>query len=295
MADNKEAHIPVLYSEVLTGLNPRQGENYLDLTGGYGGHAAGVLHETQNYKDSVLVDRDATAVRALERQFGAQGAEVKRGSFCEVAAELIRSGRKFDLVLGDFGVSSVQLDTAERGFSFSQNAALDMRMDDRQELTAHRIVNKWRERELAQAFVEYGEARPGLAKKVAGAIVRARPIDDTTQLASIISKAVGGHTHKHPATKYFQAIRIVVNDELGEISRMLAMLPELLSKGGRVGLISFHSLEDRLVKRYFKDDAEQGLESKFEILTKSPLVATPNELVINPRARSAKLRIARRK
>jgi 16S rRNA (cytosine1402-N4)-methyltransferase len=273
-------------------LRPEKGERYLDLTGGYGGHGAAVLAATQNYKAAVLVDRDEVAVRTLEERFGEKGATIIHDSFCEAAQQLVESGQQFDLILGDFGVSSVQLDRPERGFSFQADGELDMRMDPRQRLTAATIVNKWRERELGAIFAQYGEVSPGLASKVSRAIVGARPIEGTVRLAEVIAKAVGGHQRRHPATRFFQAIRITVNDELGEIERMLPMLSKLLKPGGRVALITFHSLEDRLVKRYFKADQSRGLEAEYATWTKTPVVATQTEIVNNPRARSAKLRAA---
>ena len=191
-------------------------------------------------------------------------------------------------------MSSPQLDQAERGFSFAKDGPLDMRMDQRQELTAERIVNKWSERELIEILTQYGEERLGFAKLVARIIVDGRPWQSTEALAQAIARKVRrGRTH--PATRVFQAIRIVVNDELGEIERTLPLMPKLLKPGGRVALITFHSLEDRLVKRYLRQASSLGEESELEILTKTPIVAGEQELFINPRARSAKLRAAKRR
>ena len=211
-------------------------------------------------------------------------------------------GKTFDMILADFGVSSPQLDNSERGFSFLKSGPLDMRMDPSQKFSASDIVNKWHPRELEKIFIEYGEESPGLAKKHAREIVEGRPWNDTLELANAI--AFGKHVSKskgnkwfgkHPATKVFQAIRVAVNDELGIIERTLPNLPKLLNPGGRVAIITFHSLEDRLVKRYFKENSTLGEESEFELITKSPIVAENMELVINPRARSAKLRVARKR
>ena len=184
-----------------------------------------------------------------------------------------------------------QLDNLERGFSFTKEARLDMRMDESQELDAWTVVNRWSERKLCDIFERYGEERPGRAKLLAREIVFNRPIDTTTQLAELI-KSKSPYSHTHPATKVFQAIRIAVNDELGIIEKTLPLLPKLLNKGGRVAIISFHSLEDRLVKDYFKEASSLGLESELKVLTKKPIVAAEDELVNNPRARSAKLRVA---
>ena len=168
-----------------------------------------------------------------------------------------------------------------------------MRMDRRQSLTAETIVNRFSERDLAEIFVKYGEEKPGRAKMLAREIVTHRPIKTTKQLADLIlSKS--RYSRTHPAAPVFQAIRIVVNDELGEIAKTLPLLPKLLNKNGRVGIITFHSLEDRLVKDYFKEATSHGEESEFTLDTKKPIVAGPDELVINPRARSAKLRVATR-
>jgi len=288
-------HEPVMLTQVLSVLQPQEGENYLDLTGGYGGHASKVLAATRNYKDSVLVDRDETAVQVLEERFGEKGINIVHEDFCSAAQQLVESGQKFDMILGDFGVSSVQLDNADRGFSFRTDGDLDMRMDVRQVRSADTIVNRARERELAEIFEAYGEVSHGLSLKIARNIVHTRPIKGTEHLASVIAKSFGGYQRRHPATQFFQAIRIMVNDELGMIERTLPILEKLLNPGGRVALISFHSLEDRLVKQYFKADAEKGIESRYKILTKSPLTATHDEIVNNPRARSAKLRGAERR
>jgi len=289
-------HTPVLIEDVLKYLDPKEKESYLDLTGGYGGHASKVLAITRNYKDSVLVDRDETAVEHLRERFKRTEVQIMHESFYEAAFYLVENGCKFDLILGDFGVSSVQLDTGARGFSFAKEGTLDMRMDQTQNLTAAKVVNHWSEKELAQVFEAYGEVKRGLALKVARAIRSKRPIEKTEELARVIARAVGGRHHRvHPATQYFQAIRIVVNDELSQIEKTLELLPKLLNKGGRVALISFHSLEDRLVKLYFALDEKKGLESQFEIVTRTPVVATGMEIDINPRARSAKLRVAKKR
>ncbi len=288
----EKLHIPVLLSEVLAGLAPSRGESYLDLTAGYGGHAKAILDVTRNYKNSVLIDRDEFAVEHLKDEFPSE-INIMNTDFYSAVLQLVECGKSFDIILADFGVSSPQLDMNERGFSFKNDGPLDMRMDRRQSLTASDVVNKYSERELAEIFVNYGEEKPGRAKMLARAIVHSRPIKSTKELADII---VGKSKYSkiHPATRIFQAIRIVVNDELGEIERTLPLLPKLLNPGGRVGIITFHSLEDRLVKEYFKEASSFGEESELTIVNKKPITADPNELVINPRARSAKLRVAKR-
>ncbi len=288
----EKLHIPVLLSEVLAGLNPSPNESYLDLTAGYGGHASEILDVTRNYKDSVLIDRDEFAVEHLKEKFG-EGITIINKDFYNAVLQLVECGKTFDIILADFGVSSPQLDMEERGFSFKNDGPLDMRMDRRQSLTASDVVNKWSERELAQIFTDYGEEKPGRAKMLAREIVHHRPIKTTKQLADIIV-GKSKHSKVHPATRIFQAIRIVVNDELSEIEKTLPLLPRLLNKGGRVGIITFHSLEDRLVKEFFKEASSFGEESELEIVNKKPIIAENVELVINPRARSAKLRVAKR-
>ena len=288
----EELHLPVLLSEVLAILDPQPGESYLDLTAGYAGHASKILDVTRNYKDSVLVDRDENAVRCLSEKYGDR-VSIMNTDFYSAVLQLIECGKTFDLVLADFGVSSPQLDGALRGFSFSKEGPLDMRMDQRQDLTAERIVNHWSERELAEIFTLYGEEKSGRAKLLAREIVHQRPIKTTKQLADIIASK-SKYSKTHPATKIFQAIRIVVNQELEEIEKTLPLLPKILNPGGRVALITFHSLEDRLVKDYFREASEHGEESELSLINKKPITAGQNELVINPRSRSAKLRAAKR-
>ena len=287
----EELHKPVLLSEVLSVLDPQPGESYLDLTAGYGGHASKVLDLTRNYKESTLVDRDSFAVEFLRGKYGSEPLEIVNDDFYNSVLKLVECGKTFDMVLADFGVSSPQLDQAERGFSFLHDGPLDMRMDRTQELTAERVVNHYPEGKLAEIFTKYGEERPGNAKRVAREIVHNRPFKTTGELADFI-KSKSKFSKTHPATRIFQAIRIEVNDELGLIERTLPLLPKVLKPGGRVAIITFHSLEDRLVKTYFKEASSHGEESELKILTKTPIVAEQVELVNNPRARSAKLRAA---
>ena len=287
----EELHKPVLLSEVLSVLDPQPGESYLDLTAGYGGHASKVLDLTRNYKESTLVDRDSFAVEFLRGKYESEPVEIVNDDFYNSVLKLVECGKTFDMVLADFGVSSPQLDQAERGFSFLHDGPLDMRMDRTQELTAERVVNHYPEGKLAEIFTKYGEERPGNAKRMAREIVHNRPFKTTGELADFI-KSKSKFSKTHPATRIFQAIRIEVNDELGLIERTLPLLPKVLKPGGRVAIITFHSLEDRLVKTYFKEASSHGEESELKILTKTPIVAEQVELVNNPRARSAKLRAA---
>lgn len=290
----EELHQPVMIKEVLSVLDPQPGENYIDLTAGYAGHASKILDVTRNYKGSVLIDRDEFACKILAEKYAErESVRIVNSDFYSAALQEIQCGNSFDLLLADFGVSSPQLDEDKRGFSFMKTGPLDMRMDQKQNLTAAEIVNKWSERELTEIFIKYGEEKPGQAKLIAREIVHNRPYNTTTELAEVIAKRAR-RGKIHPATRIFQAIRIAVNDELGEIERTLPLVPKLLKPGGRAGFITFHSLEDRLVKNYLTQATSYGVESELAIINKKPLVAEKGELVINPRSRSAKLRACRR-
>ena len=290
----EKLHSPVLLSEVMAGLQPKPGETYLDLTAGYGGHAEKILDVTQNYKGSVLVDRDEYAYEYLSEKFKGRSITIMNEDFYSSMLQLLQCGKTFDMILLDFGVSSPQLDMKERGFSFKNEAPLDMRMDRRQTLTAADIVNHWSERDLSDIFMRYGEESLGRAKMFARLIVTHRPILTTTELAELVRSKTHGHSKTHPATRIFQAVRIAVNDELGLIERSLPLIPSLLNKNGRLGLITFHSLEDRLVKDFLKSETSNGEESRLNVECKKPITAGNEELFINPRARSAKLRLATR-
>jgi len=284
-------HVPVLLNDVVRLLNPKDGESYLDLTAGYGGHARAIVERTHDYRGMTLVDRDEFAQANLAAFVG-KGAELIHADFVSAARQLIAIGKQFDMILIDLGVSSPQLDRAERGFSFSHNGPLDMRMDQRQALTAADVANTFTQQQLEQIICEYGEERPVVARRYAAAIVKARPLATTEDLASAVLKAhVGRRQRTHPATRTFQAIRIFVNDELEQVRAIMPLLPELLSQGGRVGVVSFHSLEDRIVKQYFAEQAKNGYEAELRIITKHPVDGATKD-VHNPRSRSAKLRVA---
>jgi 16S rRNA (cytosine1402-N4)-methyltransferase len=211
------------------------------------------------------------------------------------ARQLIEEGKQFNIVLVDLGVSSPQLDQGQRGFSFTHQGPLDMRMDRRQEVSAETLVNTASEEELFRIITRYGEEPYGFARRIAQVIVAARPIDTTDALANLIKQQHRGKWSRiHPATRTFQALRIAVNDELGQIEQLLPLLPQLLTSGGRVGIISFHSLEDRLVKQYLKEQKQSGLEAELDVLTKKPLDGATYD-VHNPRSRSSKLRAAVKK
>ncbi len=287
-------HVPVLLEATLDLLHPIQGEKYLDLTAGYGGHADRFLAKTENFTGAVLVDRDEFAIATLDR-FKQRGTRLLHLDFVSAAKALYEEGEEFDIVLVDLGVSSPQLDRAERGFSFTKSGPLDMRMDRRLELSAQELVNTASEDDLTRIITLYGEEPRSAARRIAQAIVQHRPLTTTEDLASVILEQHRGKRMKiHPATRTFQALRIAVNDELGQIEQLLPLLPRLLKKDGRVGVISFHSLEDRLVKRYFADQQQSGYEAELSVLTKKPIDGATYD-VHNPRSRSSKLRVAVKK
>jgi 16S rRNA (cytosine1402-N4)-methyltransferase len=291
-------HVPVLLEATLDTLKPIQGENYLDLTAGYGGHARRFLGATENFSDSVLVDRDDFAIATLS-EFEQKGVRLMHTDFVNAANALVEEGKQFNIVLIDLGVSSPQLDIGERGFSFKSNGPLDMRMDRRQEVSAATLVNTLKADELIRIIKDYGEEPHGFAKRIADAILDHRkhigPFTHTGELAELIKQQHRGKWTKiHPATRTFQALRIAVNDELRQVEHTLPLLPKLLKPGGRVGIISFHSLEDRIVKRYFAEQKAAGFEAELDILTKKPLDGVTYD-VHNPRSRSAKLRAAVKK
>ena len=287
-------HVPVLLEQSLSILQPKKGESYLDLTAGYGGHAKEFLKITKNYKDSVLVDRDEFAILNL-KALQAKGAELMHTDFISATEKLIEEEKKFDIVFVDLGVSSPQLDKEERGFSFNKDGPLDMRMDRRQDISAADIVNRATPKELETIIAKYGEEKPAFTARIVEAIRTNRPIRTTKELSDLIlSQHRGGWQKTHPATRTFQALRIATNEEIKQVENLLPKLSKLLNNGGRVGIISFHSLEDRLVKQYFKDQDEAGLEASLKLLTKKPIDGATYD-VHNPRSRSAKLRAAVKK
>ncbi len=287
---NKE-HIPVLLKQTLACLDPREGDSYLDLTAGYAGHAAAVLERTQNPKGTVLVDRDPNAVKKLRERFAKQGVEIIQKDFLSASKKLAAEGKKFNLILADLGISSPHLNEASRGFSIKADGPLDMRMDTTQELTAEEVVNTYSEEELAEIFKKYGEEPK--ARQIARLIVGNRPLKTTSELATLVARAWPGHSKVHPATRTFQAIRVAVNDELNLLEQSLPIwLDQLLAPGGHIAIISFHSLEDRIVKQALQERGGDWYDAQLVILTKHPITGEQDELVFNPRARSAKLRAA---
>ena len=281
------SHIPVLSQEVITGLNIQGGGNYLDLTIGGGGHSRLILETAEDVKITA-VDQDLDALNAAKENLSEFGNRVNfiHSNF----ANYQFPENTYDGILADLGVSSYHLDNPERGFSFRNTASLDMRMNQQQSLTAGDIINEWEEKELADIFFKYGEER--LSRKIARRIVENRPFNTTTELANAIAYSVPPkyrYGRIHPATRVFQALRIAVNDELKVLETLIEKAPKALITGGKIAIISFHSLEDRIVKHGLRN------LSLLRILTKKPIIATEEEIKENPRSRSAKLRIAERK
>lgn len=285
-------HQPVFTAEVLSYLRPQPGSAYIDATFGGGGHTAAILGAAGDGAHVVGIDQNPRAV-ALGRRSTSSQVTVVQGNFSQLADLWRSSGCKLPLrgVLFDLGLASAELADPEWGFSFQNDAPLIMRFDGDPdgELTAAQVVNRWREDELADALRTYGQEP--LARQIAAAIVRQRPVATTGQLADIVVRQYArrfGRSRRHPATRTFQALRIVVNDELEALRAGLQQAAEVLEPGGVAVVISYHSLEDGLVKRAFKSG------TRWEPLTKKPLVPTEAEVAANPRARSAKLRAARR-
>jgi 16S rRNA (cytosine1402-N4)-methyltransferase len=274
-------HIPVLANEIITGLQVMPGGCYLDATTGGGGHSELILQAASDVQ-LVAIDRDQQALTATQARLAPYGQQVTfwQGNYADYQPQIL-----FDGIIADLGVSSVHLDVAERGFSFRNEAPLDMRMDASQPLTAAEIVNEWDEKELADIFYKYGEER--LSRQIARRIVEQRPFQTTTALAETISYAVPKsyrYGRIHPATRSFQGLRIAVNEELSSLEKFLAVTPQWLKTGGHMGIISFHSLEDRMIKHTWREN------EVLKVLTKKPIIAQDTEIASNPRARSAKLR-----
>lgn len=304
------SHYSVLLNECMSGLDIKPDGIYVDGTAGGAGHSAEIAKRLDGGR-LIAIDQDETAVAVATQRLNAlqKNTTVVRSNFCEIAAVCKELGvNGIDGVLLDLGVSSYQLDTAERGFSYSADAPLDMRMDNRKTLSAYEVVNTYSEQALKKILFDYGEER--FAPQIAAAIVRERnkkPIESTAELSDIVKYAIpsaareGGH---HPAKRSFQAIRIEVNAELDVIEPAIRDAVSLLNKGGRIAIITFHSLEDRIVKQTFASLATGctcpknfpicvcGNKPKVKIITKKPILPSKEELEENPRSRSAKLRVA---
>jgi 16S rRNA (cytosine1402-N4)-methyltransferase len=292
-------HVPVLLQTAIRILNVRRGSTVIDATLGLAGHASEIARRLGPEGTLIGFDRDPQAMAlasqkldALREELGAEMPQVILHDVEFSQAKEVLAGAKVDGLLADFGVSSLQFDEAQRGFSFQADGPLDMRMNPRIGVTAEQVVNQAGEKELADLIYEFGEERR--SRRIARAIVRSRPVTTTAQLARIVAGAAGSMKGEriHPATRTFQALRIYVNAELSEIDALLEAAPELVKPGGRLVVISFHSLEDRRVKDSLREGARQEI---WEVLTRKPLTAEAEETDRNPRARSAKLRAAERK
>jgi len=303
-------HVPVLLDEVMVHMDPQPDRIYLDCTAGQGGHAEEILKESEPSGRLVGIDKDGQAVKAARFRLGRYGnrAKVVRADYADFSRVLDELGiDQVDGMLLDLGMSSLQLEDPERGFSFQKDSFLDMRMDDRQELTAADVVNEYGRSELRRIFKEYGEE--AMAFVCADRIVEARRrnrIETTAALVSIIEKVIPYRNRKiHPATRVFQALRIEVNRELESLKRFLSTFLDRLVTDGRIVIISFHSLEDRLVKDRFRELAKGctcppkmpvcicGKKPRLKILTRKVVRPTEFEVQRNPKARSARLRAAR--
>ncbi|MGC2637239.1 MAG: 16S rRNA (cytosine(1402)-N(4))-methyltransferase RsmH [Acidobacteriaceae bacterium] len=298
-------HVPVLLQTAIRMLNVRSGGVVVDATLGYAGHASEIARRLGPEGTLIGFDRDPEALRLARERLDALRTELGAAmprvilhdvEFSRAKEALAGDGLlgRVDGLLADFGVSSMQLDEAHRGFSFQAEGPLDMRMNPREGETAEQVVNHMGEKELANVIYEFGEERR--SRRIARAIVRSRPVTTTAQLARIVAGAAGSMKGEkiHPATRTFQALRIYVNAELSEIEALLESAPEVLKPGGRLVAISFHSLEDRRVKDALREGAQRGI---WEVLTRKPMTAEAEEqgLDRNPRARSAKLRAAETK
>ncbi len=288
-------HKPVLVKEVLDYLAPKKGGVYLDATLGIGGHAEALMRDHPDIERIIALDWDEEALELARRRLRPFESKISfyHSNFCNMAVVLAEEGlNQVDGIIMDLGLSSFQLDESGRGFSFMRDEPLDMRMDRSTTMLASDMINKLPEERLAQLIQLYGEEP--WAKKIASAIVARRierPIFSTVELAHIVAKAIPRRFHPrkiHPATRTFQAIRIAINREFENLTRALEISPIVLSPGGRICVISFHSLEDRIVKHFFKGCNE------LEVVTRRPVRPSENEIAANPRARSAKLRVAQR-
>jgi 16S rRNA (cytosine1402-N4)-methyltransferase len=310
-------HTPVMLSQVIAGLNLRPGATCIDATLGGGGHAAALLQATGPAGRLLGLDADPEAIERVKLRLAADAHRVTliQANFRELGA-VVRSRSAaegftaVDAILLDLGISSYQLSGPARGFSFLAAGPLDMRMDPACDLTAAEIVNEWSQEDLANVIYRYGEETH--SRRIARAIVAARPLRTTAELADVVAGSRGGRAERsriHPATKTFQALRIAVNDELGALEAVLPQAVELLTAGGRVAVITFHSLEDRIVKQFMQREARDcicppelplvglcrcGHHATVRIITGKPIPPDEGEIIANPRSRSAKLRIAER-
>ncbi len=306
--DDRSPHRSVLYHEIINGLNPRSPGRYVDATVGAGGHAWGILEASSPDGELLGLDLDPQALALASQRLAVYATRVTLVQASYTTLDLQLRQKSWDFVQGillDLGISSMQLDTAGRGFSFQADGLLDMRFGPDQPTTAADLVNRLPEEELADLIWRYGEDRQ--SRRIARAIVQARPLHTTLELAEVIRKAVGSHRERtHPATRTFQALRIAVNRELEAIEEVLPKAVQALAPGGRLAVIAFHSLEDRIVKQFFRRESKDcicppeqlvctcGHHATLREVNRHPLTAGEAEIDQNPRARSARLRIAER-
>ena len=295
----KRGHVPVLLKEAIDFLAIRRGGTYIDATVGLGGHSLEIARRLGAPGHLIGVDKDPAALEIASPRLQAQSddwpkLELRHGSFAEIGKQC--EAASLDGLLADLGVSSLQFDTAARGFSFQAEGPLDMRMNTLSGETAEQVVNQVDEVTLANLIYEFGEERR--SRRIARAIVRSRPVHTTRQLVEVISAAARSmklgqkkHDRIHPATRTFQALRIFVNRELDDLRDLLEAAPRILKPGGRLVIISFHSLEDRIVKDALREGVKKG---HYRLLTKKPVTASEEEIDRNPRSRSAKMRAAER-
>lgn len=276
------SHIPVLTNEVLEHLNPKLGEKYIDATLGFGGHSKLIAERGA----MVLgIEKDKEIFEQIKER-GMQGLKAVHGSFADIKEMAEKNGFfKADGIIFDLGFSSWHIEKSGRGFSFQKEEPLDMRFNPNQGLTANEIVNSWQEQSIEKILADFGQER--FSKQIARAIVSKRPIQTSLKLAQIIEQTVPFRRKIHPATKTFQALRMAVNNELEEIEKGLSGAVGTVKNGGRIAVIAFHSLEDKIVKNFFRNN-----KNILKIITKKPITPSMFEVRANPRARSAKLRVA---
>ncbi|MEI8131026.1 MAG: 16S rRNA (cytosine(1402)-N(4))-methyltransferase RsmH [Leptolinea sp.] len=299
-------HQPVLYQLTIDALQPHAGGRYIDATVGAGGHAYGILSSASSTGRLLGLDRDETALSIAREKLSKFQHRVilKHASYVQMKTEAENlDWTSVDGILMDLGLSSMQLDTPERGFSFRTDSPLDMRFDPTSGLSATELINTYHEEDLARILWEYGEEPK--SRRIASTILRCRPITSTAQLAALVARVYGSQRGEHhPATRTFQAIRIAVNDELGGLEHTLPIAIDLLKPGGRLVVITFHSLEDRMVKQFFQRESKDCLcppnqpvctcahKASIRLVQRKPVIPTSEEIRSNPRSRSAKLRVS---
>lgn len=314
-SQNPYPHRPVLYHEIILALRPKSPGRYVDATVGAGGHAWGILEASASAGQLIGLDLDPQALEIASQRLSPfkDRCLLVQASYTSLQAQLNQLGwESVQGIVIDLGVSSMQLDTPERGFSFLSEGPLDMRFDPMQPLNAADIVNSWSEHDLADIIWRYGEEQQ--SRRIARAILQARPVQTTRELSDVVLRAMGGrkgqreaHSRTHPATRTFQALRIAVNGELQSLENFLPQAVQALETGGRLAVISFHSLEDRIVKQYFRRESRDcicppeqmvctcGHKATLIEVNRHPIEAEAGEVESNPRARSARLRVIERK